>query len=194
VASPVALLLAQLVLTVPYTVRLVLPDRSAERAAAGLGGPPPKVFWHVTAAGAHLQQLAGQLRPGSDRGRPADGAVRGGGGGRHRAHRGRGAGSSGRKRGEHRAAAAGMGYNGHMAENPNNELSALQPGQIETKDNGERFGRSAGGCLVQLRRRVSEPGFVVTVDAEPRPGVPTELISHEWAAANAAFDRFMHEY
>lgn len=47
---------------------------------------------------------------------------------------------------------------------------------------------------MQLRRRVSEPGFVVTVDAEPRPDVPTELITHEWAAANVAFDRYMHEY
>jgi hypothetical protein len=96
--------------------------------------------------------------------------------------------------GEHPAAAVGLGYNGRMAENSDNELAALQPGQIETKDNGERFGRSAGGCLVQLRRRISEPGFVVTVDTEPRPGVPTELITHDWAAANAAFDRFMHEY
>ncbi|QIZ38882.1 hypothetical protein FDZ84_35770 [Saccharopolyspora sp. ASAGF58] len=87
-----------------------------------------------------------------------------------------------------------MGYNGRMAENSNDDLSALKPGQVESKDNGERFGRSAGGCLVQLRRRVSEPGFVVTVDAETRPGVPTELITHEWGAANAAFDRFMHEY
>ncbi|MGW3469129.1 hypothetical protein ACWDKQ_11825 [Saccharopolyspora sp. NPDC000995] len=81
-----------------------------------------------------------------------------------------------------------------MAENPNDDLFALKPGQVESKDNGERFGRSVGGCLVQLRRRVSEPGFVVTVDAEPQPGVPTELITHEWGAANAAFDRFMHEY
>ncbi|MBB5157923.1 hypothetical protein [Saccharopolyspora phatthalungensis] len=81
-----------------------------------------------------------------------------------------------------------------MADNPNNNASALQPGQVESRDNGERFGRSASGCLVQLRRRVSEPGFVVTVDAERRPGVPTELITHEWASANAAFDRFMREF
>ncbi|GAA4088476.1 MULTISPECIES: ABC transporter permease [Actinomadura] len=52
-ASPLTLLLSHLVLTVPYTVRLVLAglaglDRSAERAAAGLGASPPLVFWHVT--------------------------------------------------------------------------------------------------------------------------------------------------
>ncbi|GGI86040.1 hypothetical protein GCM10011581_23900 [Saccharopolyspora subtropica] len=70
----------------------------------------------------------------------------------------------------------------------------LQPGQSEAKDNGERLGCSAGGRLVQLRRRVSEPGFVVTVDAEPRPDVPAELITHDWAAANAAFDRLMRAY
>ncbi|MDA3627217.1 hypothetical protein [Saccharopolyspora oryzae] len=72
--------------------------------------------------------------------------------------------------------------------------SDLQPGQIESKDNGERLGRSTGGCLVQLRRRVSAPGFAVTVDAEARPGVPTELLTQEWAAANAAFSRFMREF
>ncbi|MGP4017072.1 hypothetical protein [Saccharopolyspora sp. 5N708] len=81
-----------------------------------------------------------------------------------------------------------------MAENRDNHVSALRPGQVESRDNGERFGCSAGGCLVQLRRRIAEPGFVVTVDAEPRPGESRELITHEWAAANAAFDRFMHEY
>ncbi|MER7015105.1 hypothetical protein ABT324_27050 [Saccharopolyspora sp. NPDC000359] len=72
--------------------------------------------------------------------------------------------------------------------------SDLEPGQVESKDNGERLGRSAGGHLVQLRRRVSEPGFVVTVDAEPSKGAPTELLTHEWAAANAAFDRFMRQH
>ncbi|MEU6262905.1 ABC transporter permease [Saccharopolyspora shandongensis] len=64
-ASPVALLLAHLMLTVPYTVRLVLAglaglDRSAERAAAGLGASPPKVFWHVT-----LPALRGSLIAGA---------------------------------------------------------------------------------------------------------------------------------
>ncbi|MER6992563.1 hypothetical protein ABT337_26630 [Saccharopolyspora hirsuta] len=72
--------------------------------------------------------------------------------------------------------------------------SDLEPGQIESKDNGERLGRSAGGRLVQLRRRISEPGFVVTVDAEASADVPTELLTQEWAAANAAFDRFMREF
>ncbi|MCG5217870.1 ABC transporter permease [Streptosporangium sp. KLBMP 9127] len=52
-SSPFTLLLAHLVLTVPYTVRLVLAglaglDRSAEKAAAGLGAAPFLVFWHVT--------------------------------------------------------------------------------------------------------------------------------------------------
>lgn len=84
-----------------------------------------------------------------------------------------------------------MGYNRDMAEF---NASDLQPGQIESKDNGERLGRSAGGHLVQLRRRVSTPGFVVTVDAEASAGVPTELLTQEWAAANAEFDRFMHEF
>ncbi|MFG1679790.1 ABC transporter permease subunit [Nonomuraea sp. NPDC049269] len=52
-SSAFTLLLAHLVLTVPYTVRLVLAglaglDRSAEKAAAGLGAAPFLVFWHVT--------------------------------------------------------------------------------------------------------------------------------------------------
>ncbi|MEV0616338.1 ABC transporter permease [Nonomuraea sp. NPDC050404] len=52
-SSPFTLLLAHLVLTVPYAVRLVLAglaglDRSAEKAAAGLGAAPFLVFWHVT--------------------------------------------------------------------------------------------------------------------------------------------------
>ncbi|MEV4333655.1 ABC transporter permease [Streptomyces sp. NPDC049597] len=52
-SSPLTLLMAHLVLTVPYTVRLSLAglaglDRSAERAAAGLGAAPLSVFWHVT--------------------------------------------------------------------------------------------------------------------------------------------------
>ena len=51
-----------------------------------------------------------------------------------------------------------------------------------------------GGHLVQLRRRIAEPGFVVTVDAEPRVGATTELITTDWAAANTTFSRFMHEY
>ncbi|GAA2351406.1 hypothetical protein GCM10009854_31470 [Saccharopolyspora halophila] len=73
-------------------------------------------------------------------------------------------------------------------------MVTLQPGQVESSDNGERFGRSQGGHLVQLRRRRSERGFVVTVDADPRPEVPAELLTHEWGAANAAFDRLMREY
>lgn len=72
--------------------------------------------------------------------------------------------------------------------------ASLQPGQVESSDNGERFGRSRGGHLVQLRRRRTERAFVVTVDAEPRPEVPAELLTHEWGAANAAFDRLMREY
>lgn len=72
--------------------------------------------------------------------------------------------------------------------------ATLQPGQTESNDQGERIGRSAGGRLVQMRRRVSERGFVVTVDAEPRAEVPAEVLTHEWSAANAAFDRLMHEY
>ncbi|MFC7340214.1 hypothetical protein [Saccharopolyspora griseoalba] len=82
-----------------------------------------------------------------------------------------------------------VGYNEGMT-----NVASLQPGQVESSDNGERFGRSRGGHLVQLRRRKSEPGFVVTVDAEPREDVPAELLTHEWAAANAAFGRLMREY
>ncbi|WP_233575879.1 hypothetical protein [Saccharopolyspora rhizosphaerae] len=76
------------------------------------------------------------------------------------------------------------------------EFSAatLQPGQTESNDQGERIGKSAGGRLVQMRRRRAERGFVVTVDAEPRPDVPAEVVTHEWAAANKAFDRLMREY
>ncbi|GAA4616342.1 hypothetical protein GCM10023108_28600 [Saccharopolyspora hordei] len=84
-----------------------------------------------------------------------------------------------------------MGYNRGMAEF---NAADLQPGEVRTKENGERLGRSAGGHLVQLRRRVSGPGFAVTVDAEPRPGVPTEMLTLEWASANAAFDRFMRTF
>ncbi|WP_246536627.1 hypothetical protein [Saccharopolyspora endophytica] len=72
--------------------------------------------------------------------------------------------------------------------------ATLQPGQIESNDQGERIGRSAGGRLVQLRRRRGDRGFVVTVDAEPRSEVPAEVLTLEWAAANSAFDRLMHEY
>jgi hypothetical protein len=87
------------------------------------------------------------------------------------------------------AMVSGVGYNRAMT-----NIATLQPGQVESSENGERFGRSQGGHLVQLRRRKSEPGFAVTVDAEPRPEVPAELLTHEWAAANAAFDRLMREY
>ncbi|TWF96040.1 hypothetical protein [Saccharopolyspora dendranthemae] len=72
--------------------------------------------------------------------------------------------------------------------------TTLKPGQIESNDQGERIGRSAGGRLVQLRRRVADRGFVVIVDAEPRSEVPAEVLTLEWSAANAAFDRLMHEY
>ncbi|SFS77782.1 hypothetical protein [Saccharopolyspora flava] len=72
--------------------------------------------------------------------------------------------------------------------------ATLQPGQTESNDQGERVGRSSGGHLVQMRRRVSDRGFAVTVDAEPRPEVPTEVLTHEWSEANSAFDRLMREY
>lgn len=83
----------------------------------------------------------------------------------------------------------GVRYNGGMT-----NVRTLQPGQVESSENGERFGCSRGGHLVQLRRRKAEQGFVVTVDAAPRPDVPAELLTHEWAAANATFDRLMREY
>lgn len=84
-----------------------------------------------------------------------------------------------------------MGYNREMADF---DTSALTPGQSRSAPDGERIGCSAGGRLVQLRKRVSEPGFVVTVDAEPRPEVPAELMTHEWGAANSEFARLMREY
>ncbi|GAA5172932.1 MULTISPECIES: ABC transporter permease [Amycolatopsis] len=63
-SSPLTLLLAHLVLTVPYTVRLVLAglaglDRSAELAAAGLGAGPLRVFWHVTLPAVRGALIAG---------------------------------------------------------------------------------------------------------------------------------------
>ncbi|WP_228046652.1 hypothetical protein [Saccharopolyspora montiporae] len=72
--------------------------------------------------------------------------------------------------------------------------TALRPGDVQVGANGERFGRSTGGRLVQLRRRVSEPGFVVTVDAQPRAEVPAEVITTGWTTANTAFERLMREY
>lgn len=72
--------------------------------------------------------------------------------------------------------------------------AVLQPGEVQASENGERFGRSVGGHLVQLRRRVSEPGFVVTVDAQPRVDVPAETITKGWTTANNAFERLMREY
>ncbi|CAM02755.1 hypothetical protein A8924_3873 [Saccharopolyspora erythraea NRRL 2338] len=83
-----------------------------------------------------------------------------------------------------------MRYNGVMADI---DVSSLQPGQSESNESGERMGRSAGGHLVQLRKRVSEPGFVVTADVESRPEAPSEVITHEWASANVAFERLMRE-
>lgn len=74
--------------------------------------------------------------------------------------------------------------------NPN----TLTAGESVANDSGERMGRSAGGHLVLLRRRSSEVGFVVTVDAPKRPEVPAETITSEWATANAAFDRMMTAY
>lgn len=71
---------------------------------------------------------------------------------------------------------------------------ALRAGESVSNDHGERMGRSAGGHLVMLRRRRSEPGFVVTVDAPEVPEVPAEAITVEWATANAAFDRMMTGY
>jgi len=63
-SGPFTLLLAHLVLTVPYSVRLVLAglaglDRSAERAAAGLGATPVRVFWHVTLPAVRGSLIAG---------------------------------------------------------------------------------------------------------------------------------------
>lgn len=87
--------------------------------------------------------------------------------------------------------ARALSYNGLMQEPA---TAVLQPGDVQTSENGERFGRSAGGRLVQLRRRVSEPGFVVTVDARPRADVPAETITKGWTTANNAFERLMREY
>ncbi|MEU6130191.1 hypothetical protein ABZ805_13560 [Saccharopolyspora sp. NPDC047091] len=69
------------------------------------------------------------------------------------------------------------------------DTTALVPGQSISRDNGERLGRSAAGHLVQLRRRVAEPGFVVTSGSTRGDAVLTA----EWAHANAAFDRMMRE-
>lgn len=69
----------------------------------------------------------------------------------------------------------------------------LQPGEVRARADGERYGRSVGGHLVQLRRRVAEPGFVVTADAQPRAGVPAETITRSWTTANGAFERLMRE-
>lgn len=71
---------------------------------------------------------------------------------------------------------------------------ALAAGQSVASDSGERIGRSSGGHVVLLRRRWTQTGFVVTVDAPQRPEVPTETITSEWATANAAFDRMMTAY
>lgn len=73
------------------------------------------------------------------------------------------------------------------------DTSALIPGQSTARDNGERIGRSQAGHLVLMRRRVVEPGFVVTVDSPQRPELPSEVITTGWAHANAAFDRLMRE-
>lgn len=78
-----------------------------------------------------------------------------------------------------------------MAEN---EKTALRPGQSECRDRGQRLGCSARGRLVQLRRRVVESGYVVTVDVKPPEGVSTEVITSDWGTANAAFDRYMRQY
>lgn len=88
------------------------------------------------------------------------------------------------------ATACGGDYNGAMSET---KTSELVPGQSTHRDNGERMGRSDAGHLVLMRRRISEPGFVVTVDAPARPDLPTVVITAEWAHANTAFDRMMRE-
>ncbi|MFR9732166.1 hypothetical protein ACL03H_23320 [Saccharopolyspora sp. MS10] len=67
------------------------------------------------------------------------------------------------------------------------DTTALVPGQSIARDNGERMGRSPGGHLVQLRRRIAEPGFVVTAD-----DVPDAVLTTDWAHANEVFDRLMH--
>lgn len=74
------------------------------------------------------------------------------------------------------------------------ELDSLKPGECVSRDNGERMGRSANGALVLMRRRIGSEGYVVTVDAPPRPEVPSESITTEWRSANAAFDRLMKNY
>lgn len=68
---------------------------------------------------------------------------------------------------------------------------SLGAGESTSRENGERYGRSAGGRTVLLRRRRSEPGFVVSVDAPGNQDEPTEMITSEWGPANAAFDRMM---
>lgn len=76
----------------------------------------------------------------------------------------------------------------------NVNTASLQAGESTARDNGERYGRSAGGRMVLLRRRRAEPGFVVTVDAPGTQDEPTEMITSEWGAANAAFGRMMKAF
>lgn len=82
-------------------------------------------------------------------------------------------------------------YNGDMA---STEFESLGPGESTSSDNGERMGRSSGGKRVLMRRRIGSSGYVVSVDADPRPEVPSEMITTEWGPANAAFDRLMKAY
>lgn len=84
-----------------------------------------------------------------------------------------------------------VGYNGGMS---TTEFESLAPGESISRDNGERLGRSSSGALVLMRRRKSSGGYVVTVDATPRPEVPSEVITADWGPANTAFDRLMKEY
>lgn len=74
------------------------------------------------------------------------------------------------------------------------DLSFLNPGESVSNELGERTGRSRGGWAVRLRRRTTETGFVVTTDAPLSQDETSEMITTEWATANATFDRLMKDH
>lgn len=85
-----------------------------------------------------------------------------------------------------------MGYNGDMT--GDERLASLGAGESVPLAHGERVGRSQGGWPVRLRRRVTAAGFVVTTGAPVAHDATNEVVTSEWATANAAFDRLMKRY